>query len=365
MANSDKKGGKDVDKTAAATGPATDAGKADNLFARHGNQQITEVIAAAQAGQKGQEAPMLAAAMESEKQSGPEASWWQDEEVTKGNAKDTKEEEEANILAANRQDDDAKRKDEKQQADKDAKRGRKLSPQEEFALLNEKKAQMSAGALAEQEVNIIKDAEAAGMDEEQQAAMLVKQGDVSAEVRDQQTGAVQSLLAAEQMPTVLADFNRDASHDVSKTPLNERDTIRNVTEEIRLIGKNIQTHPKLADPKLSVEEKATALVDILAYELDVPTRESVAAHPFVGLHEDLVFDPQSILAINSIAGSSREVRTLGSFAVVAWQLAVDTVKDKLAAHDDGDVIEEDVLWKNCLGELAGNMYVDALLKPSA
>ncbi|MCB9677458.1 MAG: hypothetical protein H6737_20285 [Alphaproteobacteria bacterium] len=358
-----KKGGQDLDKKIAAPEALKEAVKPENLFGRHGNEQIKDVTSSALA-QQGSEAGLLAAmATEQTSESAVDQSWWQDEEVVRSNQNE--EEEEARVLAANTQDDDAKRQEAKDQADKDSQRGRRLAPQEELALLNEKKAQMSAGALAEQELNILKDAEKAGLSEEDKAAMLVKQGDVKQEVLDEQTGAVRALVAAEQMPESLAAFQRDAAQETSKTPLNERDTIRNVTEEIRLISKQIQNHPKLTDPNMSVEDKATAMVDILAYELDVPTRESVAAHPFVGLHEDLVFDPQSILAINSIAGSSREVRALGGFAIVAWQMCVDQVKNKLAAMDEDESLDENDLWKDCLGGLANKMYVDALLKPEA
>jgi hypothetical protein len=363
MANSDKKGGQDKDKKKSGSENVQSSPQSENLFGRHGNDQIKDVTANALA-QQGQEATVLAAAMQNEQETSVDQSWWQDEEVARSTA-DQEEEEQATVVAANTENDDAKRQEQKQQADKDSKRGRRLAPQEELALLNEKKAQMSAGSLAEQEVNILKDAEKSGMSDEAQAAMLVKQGDVSQEVVDQQTGAVQTLMAAEHMPEAIAGLHRDAAQEASKTPLNERDTIRNVTEEIRLISKQIQTHPQLSDPNLSIEEKATALVDILAYELDVPTLESVAAHPFIGLHEDLVFDPQSILAINSIAGSSRQVRALGGFAIVAWQLAVDTVKNKLSAMDEDESLREDQLWKDCLGGLANKMYVDALLKPAA
>jgi len=359
MSSSDKKGGKSDKKAAEST--VEGASRSGNLFGRHGNDQLKDVTSSALASQGAQQATVLAAAMasESEVESSADQSWWQDEEVVR--SADKEEEGSAALLATNRTDAESDR----QQADKDSERGRRLAPQEELALLADKKAAMSAGALAEHEKSILKDADAAGASEEEKAAMLVKSGSVSEEVLHAQTGAVQAFVAADQMPEMLAGLNRDAAGDVSKTPLNERDTIRNVTEEIRLIGKQIQTHPRLASPSLSIEEKATAMVDILAYQLDVPTRESVAAHPFLGLHEDLIFDPQSIMAINTIAGSSREVRTLGSFAIVAWQLAVNTVKDELNTKDDNTAIDESKLWKTCLSDLAGQMYIDALMKPSA
>jgi hypothetical protein len=362
MANSNKKGGVDLDK-APSESTADVAKQADNLFSRHGNQQITEVIAAAQATDQAPDT-VLASAMANESDVAADQGWWAEEEQTA--SRSDKEDEEAQLLlAANQEENDAQRQASKQQADKDAQRGRRLQPQEELALLQSKKGQMSRGELAEQEINILKDAERAGMDSEQQAQMLLAQGDVSKEVVDQTTGAVRAHLAADQMPDMLAGFARDAAGETSDTPLNERDTIRNVTEELRLIAAQMQNHPSLMDPEKSIEDKATALVDVLAFELDVPTRESVAAHPFVGLHDDLVFNPQAIMAINQIAGSSREVRALGSFAVVAWQLAVDTVHDRLNTMEDDESIQEDQIWRQCMNELADQMYTDALLKPSA
>lgn len=362
MANSNKKGGVDHDK-AAPESTAEVAKQADNLFSRHGNDQINDVITAAQSSAQAEDTA-LAAAMANTSETTADQGWWTEEEQTASRS-EKEDEEEAQILAANAQENDAERDAQKQQADQDAQRGRRLQPQEELALLQSKKNQMSRGELAEQEIHIVKDAERAGMDEEQQAAMLLKHGDVSREVLDAQTGAVRAHLAADQMPDVLAGFNRDAAEEASDSPLNERDTIRNVTEELRMIASQMQNHPSLMDPSKSIEEKATALVDILAFELDVPTRESVAAHPFVGLHEDLIFNPQSIMAINQISGSSREVRALGSFAVVAWQLAVDTVHTRLNIMEDDESIQEDQIWRECMGRLADQMYVDALLKPSA
>ncbi len=364
MANSNKKGGVDHDK-ASPEATADVAKQADNLFSRHGNDQIAEVITAAQASTQSEET-VLATAMANEttNESATDQGWWSEEEQTASRSAQEDEEEQM-ILAANAEQDDAQREASKQQADKDSQRGRRLQPQEELALLQSKKNQMSRGELADQEVNILKDAERAGMDHEQQAQMLLASGDVSKEVVDQSSGAVRAHLAADQMPDMLAGFHRDAAAEASDTPLNERDTIRNVTEELRLIASQMQNHASLMDPEKSIEDKATALVDILAFELDVPTRESVAAHPFVGLHEDLIFNPQSIMAINQISGSSREVRALGSFAVVAWQLAVDTVHNRLNTMEDDESIQEDQIWKECMGQLADRMYVDALLKPSA
>ena len=73
--------------------------------------------------------------MESEQQNESEQNWWQDEEVVQSNSQEL-DEEEAAVLAANATKDDAQRQEQKQQADKDAKRGRRLAPQEELALLH-------------------------------------------------------------------------------------------------------------------------------------------------------------------------------------------------------------------------------------
>lgn len=366
MGNNDKGKGAKGAKDLMRGGPsAADVAKSpaakNNIFSRHGNEQIMNVVA----GQdKKTEASVLQTAMsESSEQAAEKSSWWDsDEKVAKAPVAELEKEDEQSIAAKKPEEEPAAAK--KIQADKDAQRGRQLTPVEEAALIADKKAAMSSNEIVAEEQQLLAKADEEGMSEEDKAQMLVAVGDVSREVMDEQSGEVRAHLAAEHMPMALADLNRDAAAEAGDSVLNERDTIRNLTDEMRRIGESFHKFPDLQRTDLSVEEKAASFMRILALELDVPTLESVAAHPFIGLHEDLVFDANAVMMVNQIAGSSRDVRAMGSFTMVAWQHIVDEIKNRLGSMDDKEQVEEDSFWSGALRDLSMTMYTDALIKPA-
>jgi hypothetical protein len=357
MADIHKKGGPDLEKLAQTDVARAAPARPTNVFAKHGNQQITDVVQQAQAAQKGE--TQFLQGLSTAQQAEAEQTWWQDEEVARKSGTDREEDEESQIAKKS-----AAEEDDKRAAKKDADRGRKLSPQEEMEQLKAKSAAISAGALEDREKALLKDADKRGLDDQDKAAMLIRSGDVDQDVVKDQTGGVQSLMAAEQMPSAMAAINRDASADAAKKPLTERQTIRNVTDELRLMSKQIGNYPALNDPNLSIESKATQLVDLLASQLDPNTRESVSSYAYTGITEDLIFDPQAILEINTVAGSNRDVRTIGGFSMVLWQVCVDAVRGQLSTLDKKDQVNEADLWQTQLRRVAGDMYMEAMAKPT-
>ena len=237
-----------------------------------------------------------------------------------------------------------------------------ISQQEELALA-ELESKEASGTATEAVAMLIM-ADAQNMDDLDKAEMLTHgREEVQESDLEGQSGELRALMAAEQLPNQLGDFDRDAANIVSDTPMNERQTLRNLTDEIRMIAERIHNHPKMLDPNATIEEKSTALVETLARQLDVPTRESIAAHPFTALTEDLVFEPRAMMEINKISGSQRDIRQMGSFAVILWQLTTNAARGELDTIGDAKLINENDFLSGMLTNMANKMYVDALAQP--
>ena len=357
----------------------------DNLFARHGNQQISEAITAAQ-NQQQQQGPtsvLQAAEAETEQITAQTPEWASTDQSRQ-------EDEETQIL---RRTEEAGAEQEKPEARVDSSVASKLtessSPDKKvddltlhrLTLRGSEASALLAGADAAQlaeaervqkqrggtlgiEDVMLAMATAHGIDEEEKAEMLLSRGDVDEKALEGQSGELRTLVTADKLPPELSKFAKNAAADTSNSPLSERDTLKNVMDRIRMITQQMGNHPQLTDPKASVEEKATRLVELLAYELDVPTRESVAAHSYQALLEDMIFDPQGIMEVNRIAGNRRDVRTIGSFGVVLWQLARDAVQGRLEQLDDKTQINETDFLANIYSQMATDMYTDGMQKPS-
>lgn len=392
MANNNnlgKKGGPQAGLAKASeTAETVAAPKKDNVFSRHGNQQISEAIQQTQAQQQTQQQSLLAS-LEAETEQGPEkAPAW---------AAETAKTEEEESSIARRPEAEAETKaasetakkpanataaamltesaaPEKKVADEEVKGiAQKNSDAEALVAaadekqLDEVKAarQASPGLLSEEAVMLAM-AEAKGLDEEKKAEMLLAKGnDVDLELLEGESGELRTLVVAEQLPPELAAFAKDAATEASDSPLSERDTMKNLMDQILTISQQIGNHSQLTDPTASVEEKATRLVELVAYELDIPTRESVSSHPFHALLEDMIFDPAGVMQINRVAGNRRDVRTIGSFAVVLWQLAYDAMQMRLDNLDDKQQINETDFLASVYNEMARDMFTEAMSKPSS
>lgn len=237
-----------------------------------------------------------------------------------------------------------------------------LSSQEANAL-EEIQRQEAAGKGSEQAA-ILALADAKNLDEADKAAMLLGSGvDLDAKSVENESPQLQALLAAQQLPGSLGDYDKDAAELIGTNPLSERQTLQNVTNEIRMIAEQMHNHPALLDPNASIEAKSTALIETLAYSMDVPTRESLAVHPFTVLTDELIFEPRAMMEINKIAGSRRDIRQMGSFAVILWQITTDAARLELDALGNEKMINEQDFLSGMLTDMANKMYVDALSRP--
>lgn len=391
--NAGKKNGANLGRAVEPTQPAATQ-RTDNLFSRHGNQQISDVIQQAQTEQKTQGPSILQAAEAETEQVAEQAPAWAQE-----SEKARREEEEAAQIARRAEPEEARANQsdtgetqpgvrvnssvaaaltestapEKKVDDatmnrlvlKGSEAASLLAGADKAQVEEAERVQKQKGGTLEVADVMLAMATASGLDEDEKAELLLKQGgDLSNEVLEGQSGELRTLIAADKLPPELSKFARNAASQASDTPLSERDTLKNVMDRIRMITQQIGNYPKLTDPKASIEEKSTRLVELLAYELDVPTRESVASHPFQALVDDMIFDPQGIMEINRVAGSRRDVRTIGSFGVVLWQLARDAVQGRLEQLDDKKQINETDFLGTIYNQMASDMYTDGMQQSS-
>ncbi len=371
MGNSDSaKKGRGA-KTAASTVEVGTSSTKNNLFSRHGNQQIAEVIQ--QARQEQRAAPSLLASLEEQVQ--PQRD---EEEQTqlarRSEESEVKEESSAKppipsaAMAAVSNGSERVSVPEKLREELAPKGGvaaAMLAQADAEQLEEVDKARRAAGGRLTEEQAMLAMASAKGLDEEKKAEMLLASGkEIDLAALKEESGELRARVLAEELPPELAGFAEKAAREAADAPLSERDTIKNVTDHIQRLAMQIANYPQLTDPQASVEEKATRLVEVLAYELDVPTRESVGVHLFEGLIDDMIFDPRGLMEINRIAGNRRDVRTIGSFGVVLWQCAVDATRRRLDNLDDKTQINEGAFLAGIFNEMANQMYTDALAKPT-
>lgn len=354
---------------------------------RHGNDQVAAVIQNQNNGQE-TEASLLATMVDEqpEHQAAQEQAWWQEDDVAQ---QQSAEEEEEQIVARRASDtDDQKAQQSTKQAarietaaaekalmaravlegrdpaqlDMQRESRRTLSTQESTALDTIQK--LEAAGKGSEQAAILALADAKNLDEADKAELLLDSGvDIDANDVENESPELQALIAATKLPGNLGDYDRDAAQLIGTTPLTERQTLQNVTNEIRMIAEQMHNHPAMLDPNASIESKSTALIETLAYAMDVPTRESLAVHPFTVLTEELIFEPQAMMEINKIAGSRRDIRQMGSFAVILWQIATDTARMELDALGDDQMVNEQDFLTSMLTGMANKMYVDALSRP--
>lgn len=386
MANNNsngKKGGprNAVDQAASTPETATPA-KKNNLFSRMGNQQISEDIQARQSN-KAPESLLASLDQEAEVVATQEPSWASEKEdeaqVARRPAADAEEQKKAdtpakkpaNAVAAVMLTEQAQpvqqvaESELKGLAAKNSDAEAMIAGADEQQLDAVKVARASSNTILSESAVMLAMADSKGMDEGKKAEMLLAGNkDVELESLEGQSGELRALIVADQLPSELAGFARDSADLAAENPLGERETLKNTMDQLLTISQQLSNHSDLTDPNLSVDEKATKLVEVVAYELDIPTRESLSSHPYHALIEDMLFDPAGMMAVNRSAGTSPDVRAMGSFAVVLWQLAHDAVETRLENLDDKKQINETDFLSATYRDMSRDMFTKAMSKPS-
>jgi hypothetical protein len=390
MANNNnlgRKGGPQntADQASQAAAAATSQ-KKDNLFSRLGNQQLSDQIQQRQATQAPESQILAELDQEAEQSASVEQEtpdWATEKEdeaqIARRPETETETQQDAepqkqptNAVAATLLTDSAQ--PEKKVADQDmagltAKNSdaeAMLAGADDKQLEAVRRARQEATTTLSEEAVMLAMAEGRGLDEDKKAEMLLAGNkDVELESLEGESGELRALVVAEQLPSELAGFARDSATLASDNPLGERETLKNTMDQLLTVSQQLGNYSELTNPELSIQDKATKLVEIVAYELDIQTRESLSSHPFHALLEDMLFDPAGMMAINRSAGTRPDVRTMGSFAVVLWQLAHDAVETRLENLDDKQQINEKDFLADTYREMSRDMFTKAMSKPSS
>jgi hypothetical protein len=78
----------------------------------------------------------------------------------------------------------------------------------------------------------------------------------------------------------------------------------------------------------------------------------------------MIFDPAGVMSINRVAGNRRNVRTMGAFSVILWQLSHDALETRLENLEDKKQINEKDFLSDTYREMSREMFTKAMQKPS-